>query len=559
MLKNNLNPTLLIKQPSPITIIFVLFAVIHLLSLFKADSPLENIYILSFFYGITAWFYLQNFPQIKPSAKLVPRLVGIFIIAYLSIKTLSIFHTEFRLFWFITPPLIFLAFSLIINGWTGIKDFWRALVGITALSWVMPLLASLAFRFAFLQKISAQLSSYFLWYLGFQSQSRENFIFVNDGAVNVNGSCTALPIFFIFLSLLVILSLYFPRLIQNLPLTTALALGIGFILSIIRIMIMAVVVNDQPVFDYWHGTTGSNIFTSAGLLLFGGYLLWQMPSSLAIAKSSPVIQDHEKPEIQFSPVLTIILWALVGLIATSLLIRQGAAQKFADFIFPETIPISGWTLVKTEALAPLAEMRVAGEVAEPTHSEETLAPEEILAIRQAQEGADIFISGHRYDYKNIDSGKTLTATFRYIVNVNPGSDLVAYYRRRNLNPEILKTLTDADKNFSNSGNTILSFIDQDSTYYSACLTPEGQTQTQSYNQITAKYNTQQVLAHKLKNFLPWFMGQTLLQDDRCLWMELKLSSPDAGAGGSHQSSQSSKIEPLWRQFSNFWIEHYPKP
>lgn len=177
----------------------------------------------------------------------------------------------------------------------------------------MPLLASLAFRFAFLQKISAQLSSYFLWYLGFQSQSRENFIFVNDGAVNVNGSCTALPIFFIFLSLLVILSLYFPHLIHNLPLTTALALGIGFILSIIRIMIMAVVVNDKPVFDYWHGTTGSNIFTSAGLLLFGGYLLWQMPSSPMMAKSVPIIQNYKNSKTRFSPGLNMILWALVGL------------------------------------------------------------------------------------------------------------------------------------------------------------------------------------------------------------------------------------------------------
>jgi hypothetical protein len=89
-------------------------------------------------------------------------------------------------------------------------------------------MASLAYRNAFLQKISAQVSAYLLWYLGFKVESQENYILVNDGLVEVNTSCTAFFIFIIFVSLIFILKLYFPRLIQNLPLTTAIALGIGF-------------------------------------------------------------------------------------------------------------------------------------------------------------------------------------------------------------------------------------------------------------------------------------------------------------------------------------------
>ncbi len=74
-------------------------------------------------------------------------------------------------------------------------------------------------------------------------------------------------------------------------------------------------------------------------------------------------------------------------------------------------------------------------------------------------------------------------------------------------------------------------------YYSTCLTPNQQTETQSYNQITGEYNTPQLLAIKFQNIIPWLMGQKLLQDDLCLWMELKLSPLSAAS--------TSELKPLW--------------
>ncbi len=419
MLEHKLNNNLFAKQSVPIAIAFVLLAIIHLVSLAKAQSRPDDIFILSFFYVITGWFYYQNFPKLTSAPKILPRLLGTLIAAYFSIRTITVFHNEFRWFWLIVLPFIFLGFALMINGWEGIKNFWRSLFGITVLSWLIPFFSSLAYRNGFLEKFSAQFSAYFLWYLGFPSESQGNYIFVNNNVVQVYSPCTAISILVVFLSLLLILTLYFPHLIRNIPLTVAIALGTGFFLSIIRIMIMALVVNDEALFSYWHGTTGSNIFTSIGVFLFGGYLLWQAPSSSTVSRSSSSVAARNKSAVKISPMMIMILWGFTGLLTTLFLFRQGNVNRYAEFVFPNNLPLPGWTLTQTQPLSPLTEMQIASQVIEQETVGEPLSPDAILEIRQAQRGTDIFISGHRYQYKNSDHKTELTATFRYIVNVDP--------------------------------------------------------------------------------------------------------------------------------------------
>ncbi len=131
------------------------------------------------------------------------------------------------------------------------------------------------------------------------------------------------------------------------------------------------------------------------------------------------------------------------------------------------------------------------------------------------------------------------------------SNLATYYGRQDFDPKVLQNLTQKDNKVSNLDNNVMSFIDQDKLYYSTCLTPGIETRTKSYNAITREYNTPKLLEPKVKNLIPWLMGQKLLQDDRCLWMELKLSpvSPES----------STEMKSLWSTFLDYWMKNYPLP
>jgi cyanosortase A-associated protein len=533
----------------PMAVVFVLLVTVHLLSLIQVQARLTDIFVWSVFYAVTGWFYSHNFPKNSLNLAIFPRVTGGLMVAFFCLRALTIYPNEFQLFWHLVLPVIFLGLALIINGWAGIKYFWRSLVGIAVISWFMPFLAHLGYRKGFLEQISAQLSAYFLWYLGFPSKSQGNYLFVNNGIVQIYSQCTAVYTIAIFLSLLLILTLYFPHLIKNLPLTAAIAITIAFLLSIVRIMIMAVVVNDKPLFDYWHGTTGGNIFISIGLLLFGGYLLWQTPTSSSLSISSYPAKDTKIPASSLSSTprfTTLIVWSLAGILMTNLLMQQGSPKGFSNYEFPEAIALSGWTLIYTEALSPLIERQGITQAVEQNRT----GDDNVLAIQQEQKGTDIFIGGHRYQYENSERSKRLTATFRYILNVAPGSDVTTYYQGQDADSEVIKALRTTKNTLSNSRGTILSFVSQDSSLYSACLLPNHQTQTQSYSQRVNEYDISQFLALKLKNVIPWLLGQNLLQDDRCLWIELKLSPLS--------QLESPKMDILWQHFYTYWTNHYPK-
>jgi hypothetical protein len=97
MLKSKLYTNFLTQKSILLCIIFVLFAVVHIISLFKAQSPPENTFILLLFYGVTIWFYFQNLSQFTLPQQKLPWVIGAFIVAYFSIKNLSVFPGEFHL------------------------------------------------------------------------------------------------------------------------------------------------------------------------------------------------------------------------------------------------------------------------------------------------------------------------------------------------------------------------------------------------------------------------------------------------------------------------------
>jgi hypothetical protein len=281
---NQLKPSLLLDKRIELGLIFSLFALVHILSLLRGGESLESGYVLLIFYGSAGYFYYQKNNQLKFSNHFFSQLLGGSLMSYLAIRILPLQQSKIRIFWTITAPLMILGLILLADGFRGIRQFWRLLLGITFITLISKSIEKIIFSSSYLNEISAKASAYILWYLGFNPQAKSTFLYVNGGVVNINSSCTALPIFLVYFNLLLILWLFYPKffypkLIKKFFWYLLSVFLISFLLSVVRIAVMALVVNDKPLFDYWHGNQGSNIFMIVGLLCFGGLIFFNVPNT----------------------------------------------------------------------------------------------------------------------------------------------------------------------------------------------------------------------------------------------------------------------------------------
>ena len=49
---------------------------------------------------------------------------------------------------------------------------------------------------------------------------------------------------------------------------------IGFTLGVIRVCILTLLIPNPEKFDYWHGSSGDQIFSTLAILIFAGFAYW---------------------------------------------------------------------------------------------------------------------------------------------------------------------------------------------------------------------------------------------------------------------------------------------
>ena len=395
-------------------IVFCLLAIVHFFSLWRSAQPFENSLILLMFYGAAIYFYYNDQQKLKFSNHLFPQLAGGITACLIAVKITSLYQNEVKVAWALIAPLMVLSLVLLADGFRGIKTYWRVLFGITWISSISPAAEELLSKSTFLNAFSAQFSSFFLWYLGFNSRVESSFIYVNGGVVDVYAGCTALPFLILFVNLLVVLWLFYPSLIQGIRFYLIASLAISFPLSIIRIGIMALVVNDKSAFAYWHGTSGSNLFMIIALACFWGVIFWKDSRNPTDIQDDQIKKDLPYKKPPFSWGFTIFSIGLILIFSYGLLSPDGGANKVAEYQFPASLNLSGWNLVNSESLTP-EEVNISTAAMEARKEKDSpLSTEELLAIREAQKGNNIVMDGRRYFYNN-ENGD-LTVTLRYVIN-----------------------------------------------------------------------------------------------------------------------------------------------
>jgi exosortase/archaeosortase family protein len=175
-------------------------------------------------------------------------------------------------FWFLRLSLVVIAAAWVVAWWgaAGLIRGWRVLAafGLWAVwcNGVHERAGSGAVA-EWLSYRTAESAGWILWQCGLQVEVQDNVLRLAQGAVSVGRPCTAIPLTLLLGMLLVFAALLLRLRWMWVVLLGGLAVVVAFLLSLVRVALLALLVKDPARFLYWHGTEGGGWFTAAGMLV----------------------------------------------------------------------------------------------------------------------------------------------------------------------------------------------------------------------------------------------------------------------------------------------------
>jgi len=250
-----------------------LFAIAFLLSLARiivAGRILtdEDVFIEMLSLGSILFLLWQKRNSLKFDSSLFASGLGVFLIFLMVFKGLSIFWFEAYLIRIATLGAA-IGLCLIASGFKGLRQYGAELVIVLLLCVPTATIFARVLQYVDVSMLTAKVSNLILWYLGFQTSRQGVNIYLPNGGVEVIVFCTGLSSSIVMVRLSILCMAVFLKSWWSRILIGVSAVFIGFFLGCVRVVLMALVVSDKPAFDFWHGSSGNQIFSTLGILAFG--------------------------------------------------------------------------------------------------------------------------------------------------------------------------------------------------------------------------------------------------------------------------------------------------
>lgn len=205
--------------------------------------------------------------------------------------------------------------------------------------------------------------------------------------------------------------------------------------------------------------------------------------------------------------LAITLIGVLLVLAKSILIPAENKQVASAFVFPLTVPLTGWQTLPSSSLN--------------------------------QKTQPNYLSGRQYKYTQQDL--PLNIEMRYVVNtVGDVKEFVKQTTKIPLTKVIQRQ--QAGIGFYNL------FTYQEKAYLSSCINPRGGT-TVTDRQFKQNRNTYDLQFNRL---LPWLLGEEKLKDNRCLWTHLSVPLKHTTPDNAYQ-----KLETAFFSWYQWWEVRFP--
>ncbi|MDX1977336.1 MAG: archaeosortase/exosortase family protein [Pseudanabaenaceae cyanobacterium bins.68] len=304
-----------------------------------------------------------------------------------------------------------------------------------------------------------------LHYLGFEASRAGSLIFLPQGTVDVNQGCTALDLLIQTYRLVILLGMAVPISWQNWLKIHLVSVGIPFLVSVLRVMLLALIVRDRPAFHYWHTGGGGNWFALGSLLLTGiGWL------KILGDQANFQFKPFNLPTLPRSRQICL---SLVASLSLTLLIAswfnpQIGSRDVSSYSFPPA-------LAHSQSSQPLANL-----AAEP--------PVQIPAA-------------HTYQFPG-----NITLDLQYLVGTR--GDLSDRYQ------SLIKPETKITTGQLNSSTSYQTWQQDQTQHFSTCLFSDRS------SRVSPRTFHQEILQHPNLpfHFFQWLQGQIPLRDRRCVWV-----------------------------------------
>jgi cyanoexosortase A len=279
-------------------------AILYLNLTWKTTADLDRLTTESLFWVAILALLWRKRDQLNYHSDLFSSFLGFCLLGIILTKTLSLFWFESTLLPLV-PPASALALALIASGFYGLMQYSKELFFAWFLFFPTGVIGTLADKIFHITLLNAKISTFLLYYFGFNVASRGNEVLLSLGEKGtftavVEYPCAGMPMILLMLKLALLLVCFVPLTKKQKIVTPLVSLFIGFILGVIRVCILTLMIPEPANFDYWHGSNGSQIFSTLAIVVFSGYCYWileyRQPKNLHQTRLDTYIKNEDRQE-----------------------------------------------------------------------------------------------------------------------------------------------------------------------------------------------------------------------------------------------------------------------
>lgn len=250
-------------------------AMLYLNLIWKTTEDIDQLTTSGFYWGAIIWLLWRRRDYLRYCSESLGSFVGLSLLGLILSKTLNLFWFESTLLPLL-PLGIAIALALIVSGFQGLPQYKKELFFAWFLFFPEGVIGHFIDSMVHITILNAKFATYLLYYLGFNVASQGNQVLLftphqGEFKAIVDYPCAGVPMILLMLKFALLLICLAPLPKQKKLLIPAFAIILGFLLGVIRVSLLTLLIPNPLSFDYWHGSQGSQIFSTLAITIFAGF------------------------------------------------------------------------------------------------------------------------------------------------------------------------------------------------------------------------------------------------------------------------------------------------
>ena len=257
---------------------FVGVALLYLSSIWKTTANIDRLTTDALFWGAIIWLLWRKKERLNFDSDPISSFIGLSLLGLILAKVITLYSFESSLL----PLLPFFSTIALVSIVSGLKSF-SQYVPELFFSWFLFFPTGVIGHFIdntiHITILNAKLATYILYYFGFDVVSHSNQVILSVPEVGkfraiVDYPCAGVPMIILIFKLALLLIAAVSLSKKQRLLIPMFSVALGFLLGVVRVCILTLLIPAPTRFSYWHGSGGSQIFSTLGIVIFSVFCYW---------------------------------------------------------------------------------------------------------------------------------------------------------------------------------------------------------------------------------------------------------------------------------------------